>query len=322
MSVSDEVVDEIKKETIETHNLIIKTDNLIKNLSSEIRQIQKRQESYEKKYIFNSVIAYILFVILIFAGLYIAFDSKVGAERREKDDLAGKLKVAEGQAEDLQGKISARAQQEKTAEQFLKLRSENRLIEALKAAEGLDYSALSPLMAKLLSGEIEALKIKVGEAAAEEGRNLFQKGELERALRELDRAVGIKPPAGVLAKVQLLRGQIFSRLNRNAQAAEAFLAAAGADPKGAGADQVLFNAAYALENSGDVPRALQVYRQLLNDFPNTPLGTQVRYKVGKLEGTKKTDAGANPAPAPANPPANPTPAPATQPDDGAPPPEE
>jgi hypothetical protein len=101
MPIEDDI-QEVKKEVTKTHNLIIKTDNLVKNLSSEIRQIQKKQEKYERKYIFNSVVAYVIFVIIIFGGLYVAFDAKVGVVRREKEVLEEKLSKIETERDDLQ----------------------------------------------------------------------------------------------------------------------------------------------------------------------------------------------------------------------------
>ncbi len=85
---------------------------MIKSLSAEIRQIQKKQETYERKYIFNSAVAYIVFVVIIFVGLYIAFDAKVGVVRREKEIEIENAKKARAEANELQSKLSSRSQQE------------------------------------------------------------------------------------------------------------------------------------------------------------------------------------------------------------------
>jgi TolA-binding protein len=311
-SVVEEDIQEIKREAIETHNLIIKTDNLIKNLSTEIRQIEKKQESYEKKYLFNSVMAYVLFVILIFAGLYIAFDAKVGVERKENEALTERLNKTQSEADELQKKLSARAQQEKIADQFLRLKQENREIDALKVAEGMDLDALSPLLGRLVQAEVDNLKTKIGEKVYEDGKALFLKGDLERALRELDRIIDIHLPGPMLARVQTLRGMILSKLNRSAAASEAFLVALDADPKSANAESTLFNAANALETSGDVPRALELYRRLLSEYPKSPFSAQAKWKVDKFSSAEKKGVSVPVAPAPA--PVNAgTPAPASPP---------
>ena len=52
-----ETLKQFRTELIETRNLTIKTDNLIKNLSADVRQIGKRQEMGDKRWVFNSVMS-------------------------------------------------------------------------------------------------------------------------------------------------------------------------------------------------------------------------------------------------------------------------
>ncbi len=280
MSVED-LFQEIKKEIIESHNLTIKTDNLVKNLSAELRQIQKKQERYERKYIFNSVVAYVIFVVVIFGGLYVAFDAKVGVVRREKETLTSQLQKSRTEADELQKKLAVRAQQEKATERFLRLKKKRQDLDALKVAETLDPN-VSPLLARLVTNEAAELRQRLSGAALAAGKILYQKGHLKRALRELARATEIKPPAEVMAKVHLLRGMVLLKQNRSAKGGESFLAAANADPDSSFADKALFLAAGALETSGDVPRALRAYERLLKEHLKSPYLSQARRRVFKL----------------------------------------
>jgi len=312
----EEAIQEIKKEIIETHNLIIKTDNLVKNLTSEIRQIQKRQERYERKYIFNSVFAYVIFVIIIFAGLYVAFEAKVGVVHREKQALEEQVRKVKGEFEEVQHKLAVRAQQEKSIESFMRLKKENRPLDALKAVDNVDPNQLtSQLMRQVVVKEAEDLRAKIGEDALNSGKEYLAKGQLQKALSEIDRGLEFKPTPSVAAIMYLQRGNILVKLNRNAQSAEAYLSAANADPKGVGVDSMLSMAATALETSGDVPRALSVYERIINEYGNSSYAAQARRKVAKLTGqpepaapaTKPLAAGqAAPPPAPGPAPAAPT----------------
>jgi tetratricopeptide (TPR) repeat protein len=285
MAVEDAIA-EIKKEIIESHNLIIKTDNLVKNLSSEIRQVQKKQERYERKYIFNSVVAYVIFVVVIFGGLYVAFDAKVAVVRREKETLEESLAKAQSEVKELQGKLSFRSQQEKTTERFLQLKQENRPLDALKVVEALDSNRLSPVLARLVTRESEELRLKLANDALEAGKILYQKAHLNKSLRELNRALEVKPQGELLSKVYHQRAIVLLKLNRNAQAAESFLAAADADTESGSTDNLLFMAAGTMENSGDVPRALEVYERLLKNHPKSPYASQARRRIARLTGKK------------------------------------
>jgi TolA-binding protein len=278
----EEDIQEIKKEIIQSHNLIIKTDNLITNLSAEIRQIQKKQESYERKYWINSVAAYVIIAALCFIGVYIGFEAKVDAVRKGRAQLEESLAAARAEAEELQQKLSVRAQQEKAAEHLLKLKREQRDEEALKVAEQLDVNRLSPVLGRLVSRETEELRRDIGRTALDEGRSLYQRGYLKRAEQELDRAVAVAPPPAILADAHYLRAQLLLKMNKTARAAEDFLAAVAAEPDADWADHALLQAAGSLEASGDVPRALEVYQRLVKAHPDSRWVPQARRRIGRL----------------------------------------
>ena len=58
----DEELRELKREIIETRGLIIKTNNLTNALSADLKSIAKRQQGYERRLVWNSATAYIVFV--------------------------------------------------------------------------------------------------------------------------------------------------------------------------------------------------------------------------------------------------------------------
>ena len=61
----DEEVREIKKEIIESRALTIKTNNLVNSLGADIKSITKRQESYERRFNWNSWVVYIIIASLL-----------------------------------------------------------------------------------------------------------------------------------------------------------------------------------------------------------------------------------------------------------------
>lgn len=291
-------IQDIKKEIIQSHNLIIKTDNLIKNLSGEIRQIQKKQESYERKYWINSIGAYVVIAAVCFAGIYIGFEAKVDAVRREKDMALEQLAKVRGEADELQSKLSVRAQQEKAAENLLRLKREKRDDDALKAAEELDVNRLSPVLGRMVSRETEELRQSIGQQALDAGKSLFGKGYLKRAQREFDRSIGVHPPATILAEAHYQRAQLMLKLSKSAKAAEDFLKAVEATPQASFADYALYQAAGSLESSGDVPRALQAYKRLVSEFPNCRWVSAAKRRIDRLSQDKDAALPAKPTAAP------------------------
>ena len=61
-------ISSLRKEVVEARNLIIKTDNLLKNLHAELKQMGRRHDEQDKRHWATSVTAYIAFVLLAGAG--------------------------------------------------------------------------------------------------------------------------------------------------------------------------------------------------------------------------------------------------------------
>src|SRR3954465_7668737 len=81
----DEELRENKREIIESRGLVIKTNNLTNALSADIKSIAKRQQQYERRLSWNSATAYIVFVIVVFAALKLAWDARVDQVKAETE---------------------------------------------------------------------------------------------------------------------------------------------------------------------------------------------------------------------------------------------
>lgn len=102
MQPVDEDVREIKKEIVEIRSLIIRTNNLTAAFGSDLKAVARKQGSYERRMLVNSAVAYVLFAILIFVGLKMAYDVRLGRSEEkieriaeERADLKRKLEEAD-----------------------------------------------------------------------------------------------------------------------------------------------------------------------------------------------------------------------------------
>src|SRR5437764_13264024 len=75
--------EEIRKEVVESRNLVIKTDNLLKNLHAELKLVSKRQEEIAKKGWVGSAVAYGLFSALALVGSVMVANARVSSAREE-----------------------------------------------------------------------------------------------------------------------------------------------------------------------------------------------------------------------------------------------
>ena len=73
----------LRKELIEARNLVIKTDNLLKNLHAELKQMGRRHEEQEKRHWMTSVTAYIGFAVIAGAGAIAYANAEVRTARSD-----------------------------------------------------------------------------------------------------------------------------------------------------------------------------------------------------------------------------------------------
>ena len=92
MRDADDEIREIKTEIIESRSLIIKTNNLTNSLAADIKSIAKRQAGYERRFTWNSAVAYVLFATLSFVGLKLWSDVRINEIGSEKEELTRQVK--------------------------------------------------------------------------------------------------------------------------------------------------------------------------------------------------------------------------------------
>ena len=123
MDEFDEELRELKREIIETRGLIIKTNNLTNALSADLKSIAKRQQGYERRLVWNSATAYVVFVIVVFVALKLAWDARVDAVRAETEQTRQAVERLSRELKDAQKRDEDRAKAEAARSCFLRARS-------------------------------------------------------------------------------------------------------------------------------------------------------------------------------------------------------
>jgi len=91
-SAGDRDLSDLRREVIESRNLVIKTDNLLKNLHAELKQMGRKQELFEKRHMMTSVAAYFLFAAIATLGAFTFARSEIRGAREESATNEGKAK--------------------------------------------------------------------------------------------------------------------------------------------------------------------------------------------------------------------------------------
>ena len=101
MQPLDDDIREVKKEIVEIRSLVIRTNNLTSAQGADLKTVAKKQKTYERRMLWNSAVAYVLFVVLIFVGLKMAYDvridkdeERIGKLEEEKSELKKRVEAA------------------------------------------------------------------------------------------------------------------------------------------------------------------------------------------------------------------------------------
>ncbi len=197
---------EIKKEIIEARGLIIKSNNLANSLNAEVRNIAKRQTGYERHLGWSSIVAYILFVVLIWTGAQLAYNYR---QSTLEDALAAETKraeEAEAKLADLEKELGPQEhEQDAKLMEIYELVHDKERQAALDAFQKINRDRLTPLENKLLTDVIEGFRGDLSMMHYARALELVQKKNFAEAVEEFRESLRFKSDAGhaAAAKIQM-----------------------------------------------------------------------------------------------------------------------
>lgn len=277
---------ELRKEIIEARNLVIKSDNLLKNLHAELKLTSRKQEQFEKRHLVTSATAFVIFAVLSAVGAYTFARSEIHSVRQESAANEGQAKTRGQEIEKLRTEEAARRDgSEKALKIFDELAAGKegpQLSAALVASARLDRSRLTALEAKALDDKEASLKQSVAQASHDRGKSAFRRGDFSAASAEFARYVVLMPNGPETPYAHYWLGEARSQL-RDYQGAvvplETFLKTS---PSGKNHDWASVLLGVALEETGQFAKAQDVYNSALAKYPHSIHVTQMRNRMKKL----------------------------------------
>ena len=289
---------DLRREVIESRNLVIKTDNLLKNLHAELKQMGRKQELFEKRHMMSSVAAYILFAALAAVGAFTFARSEIRGAREESAANEGKVKQLAQEVETLRrGEGSRRDASEKAARAYELLGSEKEgpgQTLAMDQALHADRQLLSRLEAKALDDRAAGMKAKMAQAALERGNAAFRRNEWGTAAQELTRYIELEPRVEE-SMVWFRLGNALTQAKEHQRAIpplENFI-------KASGGTKTTQYAGYLLgtdyEETNNPEKARQTYERALGLFPGSDFASLIRGRLKRLQKTAAQQPAAAPA---------------------------
>src|SRR5437762_1399800 len=165
----------LRKEVIEARNLVIKTDNLLKNLHAELKQMGRKHEEQEKRHWMTSVTAYIVVAIIASVGAIAYARAEVRTAREEASSNEARAVALQKDAEKIKAADQVRRDASDKAMRVYDLLGTEKegpgLNQAMTQAMHLDRSQISPLEARAIEDRAAGMKQKMADMALAAGQS-------------------------------------------------------------------------------------------------------------------------------------------------------
>ena len=291
----------LRKEVIEARNLIIKTDNLLKNLHAELKQMGRKHDEQEKRHWMTSVTAYIAFAVIASVGAIAFARAEVKTAREEASQNEARARTLQQDAEKIKTADQQRREaSEKAARVYDLLGSEKEgpgLNQAMTQAVHLERDKISALEAKAIDDRAAGMKVRIAEMALERGQSAFRRQDWRGVSTELGRYVELEPKVqDAMIWFHLGSARIQTREFKEAvMPLETFLKNTGGT-KTAQYAGLLLGQAY--EEINNPAKARDVYEHAVGLYPGSEFAPGIRTRLRKVQQQIASAPAGAPAPAP------------------------
>jgi len=278
----DKALAELKKEIIETRNLVIRNDNLLKTFGADLKTIGRKQENFERKQWISSAIAYVLFVALASGAAYLASQGYLAQAQSEIEALTQKAQeatLAAKQAEEELAKAREASQAALAAYQKLMDAAPSEREAVVAEVQAVDKTRLSRLEARALEDRARAMIQQLANEKFESGRAAYRRKDWRTAVDDLLKGMSLWPDHPLAPEHSFFLGTAANE-TRQYELVEQYLTRYIEEQKGRGnkdyAYLLLGNAQAAL---GKLSQAEATLRRGLERFPNSQFATSMRRRA-------------------------------------------
>lgn len=278
----DEELREIKREIIESRASVIKTNNLTNALSADIKSIAKRQQTYERRLSWNSATAYIVFVVVVFAALKLAWDARVDqikaeTEQRQQDNERLRKEQREAQKRD-----EDRARAESRAAQFYELVRANKRAEIVEQWNQVQKEPLSKAEAAMFADAVERARNDLAGQLYQQGMDKVRVQRWSDAAGAFEESLKYKEDSAIAPSVRLGLSDAYRHLNRQKEAIPILAGLAENAVDKEVHDDALYLLAWCQMDTQAWNDAKNTWRSLIRRFPDSKFTAEAKLQLAQL----------------------------------------
>jgi TolA-binding protein len=261
---------DVKREIIESRGLIIKTNNLTNALAADIKSVGKRQQSFERRAIWNSAAANLLFVFVVLVVVKFAWGARV--ESVEQETRRAKAHVADLELQLASNKKAAetRAHGEAEAAAFYELMRSGKPMQLVNAYDRVTEEPLTRAERAFFRDAVERVRAQLSASAYHDGMEAVGTGRWQEAVSSLEKSLRYKDTGAHSPSAQLLLAKAYRRLNRQRDAIAILTKLSEASSDAEVQDDAMFLLAECLIDIAAYNDAKTTLRSFIRRFPKSP----------------------------------------------------
>lgn len=273
----------LREEVVNTRNVANRTDNLVKTLATETKTVVDRQAKTERRSFINSIAAYVIFTGLVFAGLYLTFESRVekyqvDRQLQEKEVAGYKREIAE-----LKADLGRWKQIERELMEFERLVKDGNKEAAVAKFSNLRAVRFSGLLEDL----IVRFRAEVADDKYKRGIELFDQGNFDKADEAFLKSLEFNAEPPYLGMLLYYQGMSAVRLKDFPRAADLLRQALTHDLDFKFRSEASFHLAYSHDKMGESRTAKDLYFRFFDRYREGPLSSQAKMRYEQLKGDGK-----------------------------------
>ncbi len=278
----DQELRELKREIIESRGLVIKTNNLTNALSADIKSIAKRQQSVERRLVWTSATAYVVFVIVVFIALKLAWDARVDAMINDTRQTRTNAERMTRELSELQKRDDERAKAETRAASFYELIRQSKRAELVEQYEAVKKEPLSKAEAAFFADAVDRARAELSLNAYYQGVEHARVGRWHEAQQSFDESVRLKENGAHTPLARLRLSEALRKLGRQREAIPILMQLSEASPDRDVLDDATFLLAQCLVDIQAWNDAKSTLRAFARRFPESPLLNDARIQLGDI----------------------------------------
>lgn len=279
----DEELLDIKREIIESRGLVIKTNNLTNALSADLKSIAKRQGTYERRISWNSATAYIVFVLVVFGALKLAWDARVDQVTAKTQEQGADNERLRKELKETLKREEDRARAEARAAQFYELVRSGKRADIVDGYASLAKEPLSKTESAVFTDAVERARSELAQQLYLAGMDKMKVQRWQEAASQFEDSLRHKDDASTTGPTRLALAETQRKLGKQKDAIAQLQKLLEGSPPRDLQDDALYLMAKCQEDLQAWNDAKETWRELIRKHADSHFAPEARILLKGLE---------------------------------------